>query len=75
MPYFVAADDDGDVVLRCEDVEGGQLYPEEVSGQVLAHLLAHAEHSTGATISKAVISVSSHHTVPQADLPPQHDSC
>ena len=59
VPYRVEADEDGDLILRCDNAEGGQLYPEEVSGQVLAHLLAHAEQSTGTTISKAVISVSS----------------
>lgn len=59
VPYLVEADADGDLILRCDNAEGGQLYPEEVSGQVLAHLLAHAEQSTGTTISKAVISVSS----------------
>ena len=54
------AADDGEVVLACANVEEGQLYPEEVSGQVLAHLLEHAQQSTGTTISKAVISVSHH---------------
>ncbi|KAL3139986.1 hypothetical protein ABBQ38_004272 [Trebouxia sp. C0009 RCD-2024] len=57
VPYIVEEADQGEVVLRCANAEGGQLYPEEVSGQVLAHLLAHAEQSTGSTISKAVISV------------------
>lgn len=44
-------------MLKCNNVEGGQLYPEEVSGQILAHMLAHAEQSMQASISKAVISV------------------
>lgn len=60
VPYIVEAADDGEVVLACANVEGGQLYPEEVSGQVLAYLLEHAQQSTGTTISKAVISVSHH---------------
>lgn len=60
VPYIVEGADEGEVVLACANAEGGQLYPEEVSGQVLAHLLAHAQQSTGTTISKAVISVSGH---------------
>ena len=60
VPYVVKGADDGEVVLACANADEGQLYPEEVSGQVLAHLLAHAEQSTGTTISKAVISVSAH---------------
>lgn len=59
VPYLVGSDQDGDVVLKCENVEEGQLYPEEVSGQILTHLLAHAQHSMQASISKAVISVHS----------------
>lgn len=57
---MVGEGDDGEAVLRCVNTEEGHLYPEEVSGQVLAHLLAHAEQSTGTTISKAVISVRAH---------------
>ncbi|DBA67062.1 TPA: hypothetical protein ACH3X2_001393 [Trebouxia sp. C0005] len=57
VPYLVDSDQDGDVTLKCNNVEGGQLYPEEVSGQILAHMLAHAEQSMQASISKAVISV------------------
>ena len=57
VPYLVDSDQDGDVALKCNNVEGGQLYPEEVSGQILAHMLAHAEQSMQASISKAVISV------------------
>lgn len=57
VPYLVDSDQDGDVTLKCHNVEGGQLYPEEVSGQILAHMLAHAEQSMQASISKAVISV------------------
>ena len=60
VPYIVEGADEGEVVLACANAEGGQLYPEEVSGQVLAHLLEHAQQSTGTTISKAVISVSGH---------------
>ena len=59
VPYLVDSDQDGDVALKCNNVEGGQLYPEEVSGQILAHMLAHAEQSMQASISKAVISVRS----------------
>lgn len=59
VPYLVDSDQDGDVTLKCNNVEGGQLYPEEVSGQILAHMLAHAEQSMQASISKAVISVCS----------------
>lgn len=57
VPYLVDSDQDGDVVLKCDNVEGGQLYPEEVSGQVLSYMLAHAEQAMQASISKAVISV------------------
>ena len=35
----------------------GRLYPEEVSGHVLAYLLASAEMTLGHSIDKAVISV------------------
>ena len=35
----------------------GQLYPEEVSGYVLAQLLAAAEQELGGDVSRAVISV------------------
>ena len=59
VPYLVDSDQDGDVVLKCDNVEGGQLYPEEVSGQVLSYMLAHAEQAMQASISKAVISVCS----------------
>ena len=66
VPYIVEEADQGEVVLKCANAEGGQLYPEEVSGQVVAHLLAFAEQSTGRTISKAVISVRTHvHTEQQ----------
>lgn len=58
------SDQDGDVTLKCNNVEGGQLYPEEVSGQILAHMLAHAEQSMQASISKAVISVRTFSSMP-----------
>ena len=75
VPYIVEGADDGEVVLACAHAEGGQLYPEEVSGQVLAHLLAHAQQSTGKTISKAVISVSGHcHKVLDSRRPAGHST-
>lgn len=73
VPYIVEGADDGEVVLACAHAQGGQLFPEEVSGQVLAQLLAHAQQSTGATISKAVISVSGHcHKVQDGECPAGH---
>ena len=58
MPYLLDKDEDGDIVLKCSNVPEGQLYPEEVSGQVVTQLLTHAEQALSASINKAVISVS-----------------
>ena len=58
VEYAVNSDESGSVTLACQHVEGGQLYPEEVSAQVLAYLLDQAQTYLKATISKAVISVS-----------------
>lgn len=58
VEYRINSDEEGGVVLACPHAEGGQLYPEEVSAQVLAYLLDQAQTHLKATISKAVISVS-----------------
>lgn len=57
MPYKVGRDEDGNVQLFCDCVEGGVLYPEEVSAYVVAELLSAAESFAGSQIRKAVISV------------------
>lgn len=57
MPYRIGSDEDGNVHLLCDFVEGGVLYPEEVSAYIVAELLSAAEASTGSSIKKAVISV------------------
>jgi len=57
VAYDVGEDEDGAAVLRCGNVEGGLLYPEEVSAQVLARLVSNAEAATGTAVTKAVISV------------------
>ncbi len=57
MPYKVGNDEDGNVQLLCDCVEGGVLYPEEVSAYVVAELLSAAETFAGSPIRKAVISV------------------
>ena len=58
VEYHVESDEDGGVTLVCQHVKGGQLYPEQVSAQVLAYLLDQAQTYLKASISKAVISVS-----------------
>jgi len=50
-------ENDGAAVLLCDTVDGGVLYPEEVSAQVLARLLQNVEDATGCSPTKAVISV------------------
>lgn len=60
VEYQIGSDEEGGVTLACQHAEGGQLYPEEVSAQVLAYLLDQAQTHLKATISKAVISVSLH---------------
>lgn len=57
MEYHVGSDEAGGVILVCQHAKGGQLYPEEVSAQVLAYLLDQAQTYLKASISKAVISV------------------
>lgn len=57
VPYRVGRDEEGNVQLLCDFVEGGVLYPEEVSAYVLAELLSAAEAFTETSIKKAVISV------------------
>ncbi|KAK9916972.1 hypothetical protein WJX75_009357 [Coccomyxa subellipsoidea] len=57
VPYRIGSDEDGNVQLLCDFVEGGVLYPEEVSAYIVAELLSAAEASTGSSIKKAVISV------------------
>lgn len=59
FPYDIDEDDEGFVVLKCENVSEGVLYPEEVSGEILRHLCATAEANVGpgATVNKAVITV------------------
>ena len=59
MPYLVKGDEKGDVVLICENSEEGKLHPEEVSGEILSHLLAHVEQTKHVSINKAVVSVRS----------------
>jgi molecular chaperone DnaK (HSP70) len=48
---------------------GGQLFPEEVSGYVLAKLLEVAEEFCGQQVSKAVISVPAYFNDAQVRLP------
>ena len=43
--------------LQCDAVEGGVLYPEEVSAYILAELLSSAQAYLGSPVEKAVISV------------------
>ncbi|BDA40814.1 Chaperone protein dnaK [Coccomyxa sp. Obi] len=57
VPYKVGGDEDGNVQLLCDCVEGGVLYPEEVSAYVVAELLSAAESFAGSPFRKAVISV------------------
>ena len=57
MAFGVSADEEGNVQLLCDSVEGGALYPEEVSAYVVAELLSAAHAYTKAPITKAVISV------------------
>lgn len=60
VAYGVEADEDGDgaAVLRCAHAEDGTFYPEEISGYVLASLLAAAEDFRGGEpVTKAVVSV------------------
>lgn len=50
-------DKEGAVQLVCDSVEGGVLYPEEVSAYILAELLSTAQVYLGRPVEKAVISV------------------
>ncbi len=43
--------------LQCDAVEGGLLYPEEVSAYILAELLSSAQAYLGRPVENAVISV------------------
>lgn len=47
--------------------EGGRLYPEEVSGHVLAKLITAAEEFSGRRVSKAVVSVPAYFTDAQRE--------
>lgn len=83
LAYGVGADEDGFVVLECPNLAdssstaaaasddgggaGGRLYPEEVSGYVLAKLVAAAEEFSGRPVSKAVISVPAYFTDAQRE--------
>ena len=58
VPYLLEKDDDGDIVLMCSNVPEGKLYPEEVSGQILAHMLTHTT-TTPCIIGAANLSTSS----------------
>ncbi len=54
--------------MRCDHVDTGYLYPEEVSSCVLAQLLEDAEAHTGcSTVKKAVISVPAYFDDAQRD--------
>ena len=57
MAYEVTGDEEGAVQLVCDAVEGGALYPEEVSAYILAELLSSAQAYLGRPVEKAVISV------------------
>ncbi|KAG2495678.1 hypothetical protein HYH03_006278 [Edaphochlamys debaryana] len=57
LPYKVAADEDGSVVLDCPNVGPGYLYPEEVSAQVIGQLVSDAAAHTCGKVTKAVIAV------------------
>ncbi|CAL5225668.1 g8531 [Coccomyxa viridis] len=57
VAYGVKSDEEGAVQLQCDAVEGGVLYPEEVSAYILAELLSSAQAYLGSPVEKAVISV------------------
>jgi len=57
VAYDVVGAEDDAAALRCDTVDGGLLYPEEVSGMVVSRLLDNVRASRGADVSKAVISV------------------
>ncbi len=58
LAYPIDEDDDGCVVLPCPHAPGGQVYPEEISAQIIMQLLADAvAYTGGAGIRKAVVSV------------------
>jgi len=59
FPFDIDKDEDGSVVLKCDNVPEGVLYPEEVSGEILRHLCATAEAhvGVGTRVNKAVVTV------------------
>ncbi|KAF8073120.1 dnaK [Scenedesmus sp. PABB004] len=68
LAYTVAADSEGATVLACPHVPPGCLYPEEVSGCVVAQLLDDARAATGAAaVTKAVITVPAYFDDAQRD--------
>ncbi|CAG9462079.1 unnamed protein product [Pedinophyceae sp. YPF-701] len=62
VAYSVDADEDGCLRLVCPNVEGGFLYPEEVSAHVLDALLNRVEEAKGFRPTKAVIGVPAYFT-------------
>lgn len=57
LAYRVEPDDDGAAQIACSAVEENSLYPEEVSGYVLLHLINAVQNETGCEVDRAVISV------------------
>ena len=53
--------------LACEAVEGGALYPEEVSAYILAELLSTAQAHLGRPVERAVISVPAYFSFEQRE--------
>lgn len=67
FPFHVASDEDGLACLPCARIEGGRLYPEEVSAAVVQELLVAAEAATGAKPTRAIISVPAYFNEDQKD--------
>ena len=63
----MAADEEGAVQLACGAVEGGALYPEEVSAYILAELLSSAQAHLGRPVDRAVISVPAYFSFEQRE--------
>jgi len=67
VPYSLTEDPDGSLMLRCEAIDNGTLYPEEVSAEVLDALLGEVEQTYGARPTKAVIAVPAYFSEDQRD--------
>eukprot|EP00884_Botryococcus_braunii_P007549 jgi/Botrbrau1/16796/Bobra.150_2s0025.1 len=65
VAYKVEPSREGMAACRCVNVPAGQMLPQEVSAEVVKHLVKAVEADTGCLVRKAVISVPAYFTEPQ----------